>query len=285
MNGTRVANDALGVFLAVCAVAVALSLVVNGGRRVILHGLAAGLLDRARDRGQGDESRPSAVPRLLLDRGLVPGASSRSGSAALVGAAMAAGCLAIVQAELRFNLEHYGFSTSMQEAVINHRKGLTYKDLIATAARIPWSQILLRLWDRELFYTAGWSFLMTSPAVTRFYRVVIQLGLLGWVWLSLARTVNQQARDGPEIELGGSRLLDPRRRLHAGAGVSSRAIDARVGHRDDECVVCLSQHLPWFLAIVRWEGSAGPWAGGSGRPCRWRSRGRGWRRSSSASGG
>ena len=71
--------------------------------------------------------------------------------------------------------------------MLNHRKGFTHADLLGTAAKIPWSRIVTRLWDRELFFAGGWSFLATSPYVVRFYRDMIQLGLLGWAWLTAAK--------------------------------------------------------------------------------------------------
>lgn len=188
-NGARVANDALGVFLASVAVAACLTLDGNG-RRFLLHGLGIGLLIGL------------AVSAKATNLGLVPFAAFAwlaaavrgkvpARQAALGGLLMGTGFLAVVQSELRFNLAHYGHFTAMQEAVLNARKGVTPGDHLVVASSFDWPKTFGRLWSRDLFFTAGWSYLRSHPTAVRLYRDAVTAGLLGWAWWATAAVVRR----------------------------------------------------------------------------------------------
>ena len=182
MNGARVANDALGVLLATIAVGAGLSLAVGEGKRVVAHALGVGLLvgfaAMAKATNLGLIPFAAFAWLAIVARGKVS-----TGKGLVAGFAMAIGCLMIIQADLRFNLAHYGGLTSMQEAVVNHHKGLGRSELLATAETISWKHDLTRLWTRNLFYTGGWSFLPTHPKAARYYANAVSFGLLGWGWV------------------------------------------------------------------------------------------------------
>ena len=112
--------------------------------------------------------------------------------AVALGTVMLCGWLVIAQFDLFESYRHYGLLTSMQEALLNHKRGLTRRDLLQTAAKIHWVPIITQLWDRELFYTGGWSFLRTHPRITLGYRDIIMLGLLGWCWIVLVRVFRRK---------------------------------------------------------------------------------------------
>ena len=250
MNGARVANDALGVFLGTLAVGACLGLALSEGRRFVLHALGVGLLIGL------------AVSAKATNLGLLPFAAFAwlaavvrrkpgAGSAVLGGIAMAAGTLAIVQAELRFNLAHYGLLTSMQEAVINHKKGLTRADLLQTAATIPWLKTLPRLWDRDLFFTGGWSFLPTHPRALRYYRYALFAGLVGWVWRAAALATMQRSRRNAMFTSTWVPAAFVVLVLGYTAGLAFHMVQSKAAwgvSTTNPWYACAA--LPWFLALI-----------------------------------
>jgi hypothetical protein len=185
-----VANDALGVFLATLAVWLGLSLSAPAGaslRRGLLATawLAAGVLTGL------------AVAAKATNFALVPFAgfcailpAVRAGAdlrrSLIAGAALTLGFFLVTQSEIRFNLEHYGSPSSMQEAAVNHRRGAGAADLLKTAASIPWGETIPELWNRRLFFAGGWSFLHSHPRAVAAYRDLVAIGLIGWAWGAIA---------------------------------------------------------------------------------------------------
>jgi hypothetical protein len=192
-NGARVANDALGVFLATVAVVGCLAPLSppparpTDRRRLAAWGLAVGAVI-------GLAALAKAVNFALLPFaafcGLAAVARGRvaPGRAAVAGLVVAAGFLVVTQDELRFNYTRFGAPTSMQEAVRNRANGRTGADLIRTAKGFAWPKIVRRLWTRDLFYMGGWSFLRSHVKAVQTYQLALTLGLYGWAWrLVLAR--------------------------------------------------------------------------------------------------
>jgi hypothetical protein len=198
LNGARVANDALGVALATSAVAAGLSLLTvaaAGGRGLAWRAGVVGLLVGL------------AVQAKATNLGLIPFAAfcwlgsvcrlrPRPSRAALMAVLMPAGCLLVIQGEVRFNLARFGGLTSMQEAAINHHKGLGRAELLRTAATFDWPRSLTRLWTRDLFFTGGWSFQPAPRRWVRLYRDGVTAGLFGWACLG-ALALSRHRRAGP----------------------------------------------------------------------------------------
>lgn len=207
LNGARVANDALGVLLASLAVAAGLALGLGApgevvarrfGRRCLAVGLVVGLAVTAKATNLG--LIPFAAFAWLAATVRAQAPARRAVPAALL---MAAGCLAVIQGELRFNLAHYGSPTAMQEAVINAHNGVTRSDLLRSATTFDWPAAVGRLWGRDLFFTGGWSFLRTPAQPMRAYRDAVAVGLLGWAWCGvLAVGRRLRTREGSGSETG-----------------------------------------------------------------------------------
>jgi 4-amino-4-deoxy-L-arabinose transferase-like glycosyltransferase len=191
INGVRVANDALGVFLAAVAVALGLN---AGHRRVFLWsivlGVAAGLASRAK------ASNLALVPFAAVAWLVAARRQKLSFRRALLAAtAMAFGFLAVSVTEFRFNLEHYGSLSAMQEGLLNRRNGRTAADFWRVAAAIPWIKVTIRLWTRELFFVGGWSFIRTRYSAIVLYHA-LTISLLGWIWRGISVARSRHARQG-----------------------------------------------------------------------------------------
>ncbi|MHC5538599.1 hypothetical protein ACYOEI_10285, partial [Singulisphaera rosea] len=178
INGLRVSNDALGVFLATLAVSGCLTLRDD---RLMLRCLGIGLATGA------------AVLAKAVHFGLVPFVAfcwlafavryrPRPGRAALAALTLSAGFLLVTQAELRSNLDRFGSLTPMQEGVVNRSKGKTASDLMRTARTFDWSGQTRRLWLRETFYAGGWSHLGTAGGFIKVYSTVSLIAILGYAW-------------------------------------------------------------------------------------------------------
>jgi hypothetical protein len=200
LNGVRVANDALGVFLATLTVWLGLTLSSTGTNlrrsRLTVAWLATGALTGL------------AVLAKATNFALVPftgfcvlmlaiRAKADARRSLIAGAALALGFVAVMQSEIRFNLEHYGSLSAMQEAAVNHRRGLGPADLLKTAASIPWTKTITQLWDRRMFFAGGWSFLHSHPRAVGAYRDVVAIGLFGWASGALAWVARR--RDGGRL--------------------------------------------------------------------------------------
>ncbi|WP_165071773.1 DUF2142 domain-containing protein [Paludisphaera rhizosphaerae] len=184
INGVRVANDALAVFLATLLIWLMLTIATkpwNEIRRPELSFLGVGLLTGLAALAKA--TNYALVPFVgfcvlaLAARREVP-----FRRAAACGLASALGFLVMTQAEMRFNLAHYGSISSMQEAALNHQRGHGPADLFRTAQQIPWLGWFVDLWDRRMFFAGGWSFLETHPKAIRWHEKLVFYGILGWVW-------------------------------------------------------------------------------------------------------
>jgi 4-amino-4-deoxy-L-arabinose transferase-like glycosyltransferase len=184
-NGTRVANDALGVFLATAAIALAAS---SNRKRLGLWAFGVGLL------------LGLAVLAKTVNLGLVPFVAacwavttfrnrsprwrrSTAGRAILTGTALAAGFLVVTQAEFRANYKQYGTPTIMQEAVANRSAGRGVVDLVRTAPEINWRQWSEKLWFRDIVSSGGWSWAGKHEHLRSRHEFLAALALLGWGWL------------------------------------------------------------------------------------------------------
>jgi len=210
LNGVRVANDALGVFLATLTVWLGLSLTASSGlgltrRRLAIAWLATGVLTGLAVLAKATNF--ALVPFVgfcVLMLAIRSKADARR--SLIAGAALALGFVAVMQSEIRFNLEHYGSISSMQEAAVNHRRGLGPADLLKTAASIPWSKTITDLWNRRLFFAGGWSFLHSHPRAVAAYRDLVAIGLFGWAWGGLVWIVRRRRGKG---EAGGRLFANP----------------------------------------------------------------------------
>jgi hypothetical protein len=260
LNGTRVANDALGVFLASLAVATGLALALEIGRlgrRPAWCGLALGLvaglaaLAKATNLALAPFALACWLVRLSRERG-------RGARVWLAGAMLATGGLALVTGEVRFNLARYGLPTAMQEAVIHRIGGRTPADLLRAAATIPWGTALPRLWGRELFFKGGWSFLRTHPVITYSYEYAITVGLAGWAVWAARRPGAFRSFAAPAL---GLVLV-----LGYTAALAYHMAESKLVwgvSTTNSWYACPA--LPWFLAMAVGGGLAWSWDRGPGR--------------------
>jgi hypothetical protein len=258
LNGARVANDALGVFLAAVAVAVGFRLGDEDRRlsvplKALVLGTSAGLAALAKATNYAllpflGLALLAAAVRLRL-------APRRVALASLL---VAAGFLAVTQAELRFNLAHFGSPTSMQEAVINGRQGRTTADLIRTASAVDWGKLTRRLWVRDVFFAGGWSVLRTHPEITRLYQLAVTIGLAGWGWIA-ASAAWRRLRHGGGDRAGGSALFSTAW-VPLGCLVLVLSYTAALGYHRVHSALAWGAAttnpwyacpaLPWFLALA-----------------------------------
>jgi hypothetical protein len=139
----------------------------------------------------------------------------------------------------------------MQEAVINHKKGLTRTDLLQTAATIPWAKALPRLWDRDLFFTGGWSFLPTHPRALRYYRYALFAGLLGWVWRAVVLVTMDRSRRNAMFASAWVPAALVVLVLGYTAGLAFHMVQSKAAwgvSTTNPWYACAA--LPWFLAVV-----------------------------------
>lgn len=182
INGVRVANDALGVFLATAAIGVCFAF---GSCRPMLKGLAIGVLTGL------------AILAKATNFGLLPfvlivwmTTSVRERlpirRATLAGALIVAGLVVVLQGEIRTNLARTGHLSAMQEVVRNRETGRTTQDVLRQAWKTDWGSWLTAFWLRDNYCVGGWSFLHASIQDVRAYRGLTIACLLGWV-AALAR--------------------------------------------------------------------------------------------------
>jgi hypothetical protein len=184
-NGVRVANDALGVFLATASVAIAMSL--NRGRLVrstFLLGLLLGLAVLAKTVNLGLIPFVAVCWMVAIYRdsaGQRDHASTRKALASAL--ALLIGFLVVTQSEFRANWLQFGSPTVMQEAVANRAAGRGTADLIRTTGTIAWREWLEKLWFRDSLTSGGWSWAGKHEHLRSRHEFLAALGLLGWAWL------------------------------------------------------------------------------------------------------
>jgi hypothetical protein len=192
LNGARVASDALGVFLATLAFASSLSLVSRtDDRRLVLHGAATGCLIGLAILAKATNFALvpfAAICWLIMLIRLRP----EGMRAPLSALALGLGIFVVIQSEVRFNLTNYGSLSSMQEVLVNQRRGKTTTDLLRTASTVDWPTTVSQLWDRDLFFVGGWSFMRSHPRVVMAYRDLVKVGLAGWIWLGVVLIVRRR---------------------------------------------------------------------------------------------
>ena len=148
------------------------------------------------------------------------------------------GILVVIQSEVRFNLANYGSLSPMQEVLVNQGRGKTTTDLLRTASTVDGPRTVSQLWDRELFFVGGWSFMRSQPRVVVVYRDFVKVGLAAWIWLGAVRIVRRgflQLR--VFFAMGTDGLYRVGSLLYGGAGLSYGPVQARLGRAVDRFLV------------------------------------------------
>lgn len=184
INGVRVANDALGVFLATVAIAAALNHRTFRSRGFTLAlGLLMGMATLAKSVHFG------LVPFVLVCAlaahlpHRVAKAPGRHWLPAL-GATLLilTGFLVATVGEFRQNLARYGSLTVMQESVHNRRSGRGVTDLVRAAGSVPWVKWTRNLWLRKNVMAGGWSWAGDNNRMQDRHEVLLAVCLAGWAW-------------------------------------------------------------------------------------------------------
>lgn len=251
LNGARVANDALGVFLATLAFASCLSLVSRtDDRRLALNGATTGCLIGLAILAKATNFALvpfAAICWLIMLIRLRP----KGMRAPLAALALGLGILVVIQSEVRFNLANYGSLSSMQEVLVNQRGGKTTTDLLRTASTVDWPTTISQLWDRELFFVGGWSFMRSHPRVVMVYRDLVKVGLAGWIWLGAVlivrrRDLSKSVFSAPWVPLACIALV-----LCYTAALGYHTVQSKLAWGEPSTGSWYaSPALPWFLVVV-----------------------------------
>jgi len=251
LNGARVANDALGVFLATLAFASCLSLVSRtDDRRLALNGATTGCLIGLAILAKATNFALvpfAAICWLIMLIRLRP----KGMRAPLAALALGLGILVVIQSEVRFNLANYGSLSSMQEVLVNQRRGKTTTDLLRTASTVDWPTTIFQLWDRELFFVGGWSFMRSHPRVVMVYRDLVKVGLAGWIWLGAVlivrrRDLSKSVFSAPWVPLACIALV-----LCYTAALGYHTVQSKLAWGEPSTGSWYaSPALPWFLVVV-----------------------------------
>ncbi len=251
LNGARVANDALGVFLATLAVTSCLLLVARANaRRLTLHGATTGCLIGLAILAKATNFALvpfAAICWLLLLLRLRP----KGMGAPLAALALGLGIFAVIQSEVRFNLEHYGSFTPMQEVLVNYRRGKTTTDLLKTASTVNWPKMISQLWDRELFFVGGWSFMRSHPRLVMVYRDLVKVGLAGWICVGAVlvvrrRNLSKSVYSAPWVPIACMALV-----LCYTAALGYHTVQSKLAWGEPSTGSWYATPaLPWFLALV-----------------------------------
>ena len=251
LNGARVANDALGVFLATLAVTSCLLLVSRtDARRLTLHGATSGCLIGLAILAKATNFALvpfAAICWLMMLIRLRP----KGMGAPLAALALGLGIFAVIQAEIRFNLEHYGSFTPMQEVLVNQRRGKTLTDLLNTASTVDWPRMISQLWDRELFFVGGWSFVRSHPRLVMVYRDLVKVGLAGWICLGAIlvvrrRNLSRFVYSAPWVPIACLALV-----FCYTAALGYHTVQSKLAWGEPSTGSWYaSPALPWFLALI-----------------------------------
>jgi hypothetical protein len=240
VNGVRVANDALGTFLATVAIAGALTL---DGRHLTRRALWVGpvigfaVLAKAVHLALAPFAVALWLAVVVLDR--VP---TRRAVIAL--AVLALGILAPTLSQFAEDLARYGNLTPMVEAIVNRRAGRTAADLLRTAVGMNWPRFVVSWWARKGLMVGGWSFLLPPRWLVDCYTLLVGLGLSGWSWSALGR---------------GGRVFRSAMTSAACAALAASYTAALAYHAIHSTAVWgfaatnawyAAAAMPWFLALV-----------------------------------
>ena len=108
-----------------------------------------------------------------------------------------------------------------------------------------------RLWDSELFFVGGWSFLKTHPRLVLLYRDLVKLGLVGWIWLGAVvivarRNPSRSVFSAPWVPLACIVLV-----LCYTAALGYHTVQSKLAWGISSTGSWYaSPALPWFLAVV-----------------------------------
>ncbi len=184
INGVRVANDALGVFLATAAVAAALDRRTFRSRvSTFALGLVIGLATLAKSVHFG------LIPFVMICA-LMAHLSDQLGRSPgrrwfpALGATLVifAGFLLTTCAEFRENQGRYGSWTIMQESVQNRRAGRGVTDLVRAAGSVRWIKWTRDLWLRKNVMAGGWSWAGDNNRMQDRHELLVGIALAGWAW-------------------------------------------------------------------------------------------------------
>jgi 4-amino-4-deoxy-L-arabinose transferase-like glycosyltransferase len=204
INGVRVANDALGAFLATAAIAVALDPRTFRLRGAMLAlGVLMGLASLAKSVHLG------LIPFVAVCA-LTVGSRDRVGEVFRAAWRPALGSLALICAgflattfwEFRHNYSQYRSFTVMQESVENRLAGRTSADLMRAAGSVDWVKWARNLWLRKNVMAGGWSWAGDNERMKDHHEVLASIALLGWTSVLGRRARNRMAailadRHGP----------------------------------------------------------------------------------------
>jgi hypothetical protein len=184
LNSTRVANDSLAYLISVIVVSWTLTLT---GRRLRWHAAAIGALT-----GLGILTKATdlaLIPFVLLCFVAVACRRETKWSDAFVAAAIFLGIIAV---EISWNVidsfRHFGVAFPMQEAIMNHARGVKLSTMLVWLRRDHWWfwTTLYPQWflDGGL-WVGGWTFLFPPPLFVSLYKFLLFVALLGWptAWL------------------------------------------------------------------------------------------------------
>ncbi|MGO9914391.1 MAG: phospholipid carrier-dependent glycosyltransferase [Isosphaeraceae bacterium] len=184
INGVRVANDALGVFLATAAVAAALDRRTFRSRASMFAlGLLVGLGTLAKSVHFGLIPFVSicALAAHFPDR--LSRATGRGWFPALRATCLIlAGFLVVTLAEFHANLVRYDSLTVMQESVQNRRSGRGMTDLVHAAGSVRWVKWTRNIWLRKNVMAGGWSWAGDNNRMQDRHELLLSLALAGWAW-------------------------------------------------------------------------------------------------------
>jgi len=184
INGVRVANDALGVFLATAAVAAALDRrTFRSLPSALALGVLIGLATLAKTVHLG--LVPFALFCALVAH--LPEPAGRASGRLWFPCVRAtllvlAGFLTPTIGEFAENLTRYGSPTIMQESVQNSRAGRGAADLVRAAGSVPWVCWTRDLWLRKNVMAGGWSWAGDSSLMKDRHELLLGVALAGWAW-------------------------------------------------------------------------------------------------------
>ncbi len=179
INCTRVANDAMALLFGTMMV---VGLLVYGHRKSaavsVLCGVLLGL----------------AILAKTLSLTLIPFAvivfASLAWQKKIRPLRAAAYCLLLLLAAgavtfpyFRFNVQHFGMLTPMQEAVANSEDGRTMGEFVEAVLHVDWWRELSRRYLRHSLWRGGWSWLGAERVFTKVHEFSIWLSLLGALFI------------------------------------------------------------------------------------------------------